>query len=283
MVTTQSAYGDLFSRTLDNIVPDYVEATQVYRGQRAYLIPLLRHYQLNADGCADVVLELETRKPDGSLDGEVLRLTLWDGPVAGMGLILYPKANISFWTEAGDATGPYTLIVRVIDRVSKQTREFSRTIVMREYAPPPLPPEFSSGLWYSTYYANPTPELALPALNALFWAQPADRRQANLPPLLGFFDQVLIDNPWLLPVFARRLASAEPDEAYVISMVLGFHLRQSLAAPAGVDAATWARLAEYRTHEWNLDAEAAITEPGQLEVLWGRFFANGSYAPIRSL
>ncbi|MCX6937867.1 MAG: hypothetical protein NTU80_08205 [Verrucomicrobia bacterium] len=283
VVTTQSAYGDLFSRTLDNIVPDYVEAAQVYRGQRAYVIPLIRHYRLNADGCADVVLELETRKPDGTRDGDVLRVSLWDGPVVGMGLILYPKTNVSFWTEANDAPGPYTLVARVIDQVSKESREFTHSIVMRDYVPPPLPADFSAALWYSTYYANPTPELALPALTALYWSQPADRRQANMSPLLGFYDQVLLDNPWLLPIFAGRLAMADTDEAYVLSLVLGFHWRKATTAPPWMDGDTWTRLAEFRVHDWDLDADAVITEAGQLEALWGRFFANGSYSAIRSL
>jgi hypothetical protein len=283
VVTSQGSYGDLFSRTLDNVVPDYVEATKVYRGQRAYVIPLIHHYRLNADGCADVLLELETRKPDGTRDGDVLRVSLWDGPVAGMGLILYPKANVSFWTEANDAPGPYTLIARVIDRVSRESREFTHTIVMRDYMPPPLPADFSAALWYSTYYSNPTPELALPALTSLYWSQPSERRQATLAPMLGFYDQVLLDNPWLVTIFAGRLARAETDEAYVLSLVLGFHLRKAASTPPGVDEATWARLAEFRVHDWDLDSDAVITEAGQLEALWGRFFANGGYGPVRGL
>ena len=283
VVTTQSSYADLFSRTLDNIVPDYVETKEVYRGQRASIVPLIRNYRLNADGCADVVLELETRRPDGTLEGEVLKVSLWEGPVVGLGLILYPKTNVNFWTEANDAPGPYTLIARVTDQVSKESREFTHTLVMRDYIPPPLPAGFSPALWYSTYYTNPTPELALPALTALYWSQPADRRQANTAPMLGFYDQVLLDNPWLLPIFSERLAKADTDEAYLLSLVLGFHLRGIQTAPGGIDEATWTRLAEFRAHDWELDAETVISESGQLDALWGRFFANGGYGPIRSL
>lgn len=150
--------------------------------------------------------------------------------------------------------------------------------------PPALAEGFDPQNWLTHYYLQPTPDLALPALRELHLQLPADKRPGALPPLLGFYDQVLRDNPRLLPAFAARLADADPDEAFLLSLVLGFHFRHaSDAKPAELDDAAWDRLADFRAYDWPSDPDAPLTDITQLDALWGRFFAAGRYADLQTL
>ncbi len=283
VVTTQVAREDFFVHNIAGVGPRYHPTEKLYRGQRAYVLPLARNYAFDALERADLTYELIVQKPDGTRDGAPFMASLWQDTVAAPDLLLYPATTVVFHTEATDPVGPYRFMVRIHDHLGGDTRQIEHAVTLEDYAPPTLPADFDPDAWFNGYYLQPTPELALPALARFFKKLPADKRAGALPPLLGFYDQILTDNPWLLPAFAARLAAAEPDEAYALSLALGFHLRSASAAPAGLDRALWERLAVFRSHTWPSDPDAELLQPSQLDALWGRFFASALQAPVRRL
>ncbi len=280
VVTTQVAHGDLFPHAFGDTGPRYLPVKRLYRGQHAYLLPLAANYGVTADRRTDLTYELAIRKPDGSHDGDTFSAVLWQGSVGGPGLVLYPATTVAFHAEPQDPAGDYQVTVRVTDHLAGETSELTHAFTLADYASPALPADFDASLWFNSYYQQPAPEFALPALFPLFSRLPADQRAAALPSLLGFYDQILVDNPWLLPAFAARLATADPDAAYPLSLVLGHHLRAATEPPAGIDFATWSRLEDFRTHTWAADSDAPLAQAAQLDALWGRFFASGLYAPV---
>lgn len=283
VVTTQVAHDDIFLHVLSGSGPGYQPVRRLYRGQRVFILPIARNYAFDALETADLTFELLVRKPDGSLDGAPLSASLWQGAVSAPDLLLYPSTTVSFHAAPEDPVGEYQLVVRVRDHLADQVQELSQTLVLEDYAPPSLPPDFDSERWFQSYYLAPTPEFALPALPLFFKKLPADKRAGAIPPLLGFYDQILRDNPWLLPAFGARLETADPDEAFALSLVLGFHLRADSAPPEGLSPALWDRLADFRVHAWPADPDAPLLLASQLDALWGRFFASALYAPVQRL
>ena len=283
IVTTQVAHGDLFLHAFGPTGPRYVSASRVHRGQQAYFLPFAANYGVSADRRSDVTYELGIRRPDGLLDGPVLESVLWRGAVASPGLVLYPATTVIFQADEDDPVGDYLVTARVTDHLAGETRELTHIFTVVDYHPASLPVEFDARAWFLAYYQQPAPELALAALPALHYGRTMEERTAELPALLGFYDQILTDNAWLLPAFCARLAAAEPDEAYVLSLVLGHHLRAAAEPPAGVDFAAWVRLEDFRGYAWPADAEAPLARTAQLDALWGRFFASGLYAPLSGI
>ncbi len=283
IVTTQVAHDDIFIHTLSGSGPGYQPARRLYRGQRVFILPVARNYAFDALETADLTFQLLVGKPDGSLDGAPLSASLWQGAVSAPDLLLYPSTTVSFYAAPDDPPGEYRFVVRVRDHLGENVVELPHTLLLEDYAPPPLPEGFDPEGWFQGYYLAPTPELALPALSRFFEKLPADKRAGAIPPLLGFYDQILRDNPWLLPAFCARLAVAGPDEAFSLSLVLGFHLRAVSAPPDGMDAALWARLEDFRAHPWPSDPDAPLLQASQLDALWGRFFASALYAPVQRL
>lgn len=283
IATTQVAHGDLFAHAFDGSGPPLRSSSRLHRGQTAFLLPLASNYARDDAGRTDLTFELTIRKPDGTTDGPPATGVLWQEPVARPDLLLYPSTSISFWTEPNDPLGDYRIVARVHDHLAGETTELEHVFTVVSYAPPELPAGFDPVAWRETYYQIPRPELALAALPLCFNQLPADQRATAQPALLGFFDQLLADNPWLLSAFCTRLAGAPPDEAYALSLVLGFHLRGAESAPAGISFAAWVRLTDFRSHAWPADPDRTLEEPAQLDALWGRFLASGLYAPVARL
>lgn len=283
VVTTQVAHEDFFIHNLAGVGPRYQAVTRLYRGQRAYILPLARNHAFDALQHTDLTYELVVLRPDGTRDGAPFSASLWQDAVSAPDLLLYPATTVVFHAEPADPAGPYRFVVRIRDHLGGDTREIEHAVTLEDYSPPALPDDFDPDAWFNGYYLQPSPELALPALPRFFQKLPADKRAGALPPLLGFYDQILTDNPWLLPAFAARLAAAEPDEAYALSLALGFHLRSASAPPAGIDRDLWERLAVFRGHPWPADPDAELLQPSQLDALWGRFFASALQAPVRRL
>ena len=283
VVTTQVAYDDLFLHVLAGSGPRYQPVARLYRGQRVFILPIARNYAFDALETADLTFELVVRKPDGSVDGAPFSASLWQGSVSAPDLLLYPATTVSFYAEPSDPLGEYRLVARIHDHLGGDAVELSRTLVLEDYAPPALPADFQPERWFQGYYLAPTPELALPALPRFFEKLPADKRPGAIPPLLGFYDQILSDNPWLLPAFGARLEDAGSDEAFALSLVLGFHLRAASTPPPGLAPDAWARLADFRAHAWPADPDAPLLQAAQLDALWGRFFASALYAPVQRL
>ncbi len=282
-VTTQVAHSDLFFHSPQNGGPRLFAANRLYRGQRAFILAFASNYARDSQNRTDLTYRLVIRKPDGTTDGAPFDGIIWQDAVATDGLVLFPASNITFWTEQTDPLGDYRFELRVHDHLSGDSIDLVHTATLTDYTPPVLPAEFDSNIWFNTYYQQPSPELALPALARLFEQLPSDKRQGALPPILGFYDQLLTDNAWLLPAFSARLAQADPDEAYAISVVLGFHLREASTAPEGISAATWSRLAPFRSSPWPFDPNGVLTVASQFDALWGRFYASALYAPIGRL
>ncbi len=239
---------------------------RVFRGQTVFILPA----SPGPDPAAALHLELEIREP--GLFSPARRASV---PA---------DAFASFRTTDRDPLGDYTVTLRSTDPASRATKTSRHTLRVEDYRPPTLPADFDPPTWLTRYHLQPTPELALPALPRLHLGLPADKRTGALPPLLGFYDQLLRDNPWLLPAFSARLAEAHPDEAYLLSVVLGFHFRRAPdARPATLDASTWTRIADFRAYDWPADPDSPLAEIAQLDALWGRFFATGRYTDLRPL
>lgn len=249
-----------------------------------FIETIARNHGLTRSGGADLRLELEIRKPGFLRPAERITIPLRHDPATGTARSATQPALLRFYTDEKDPLGSYALNLRLIDAVSGETRAFTHEFQVEAYSPPTLASGFDAQHWLTHYYLKPTPDLALPALRALHLKLPADKRAGALPPLLGFYDQLLGDNPWLLPAFSARLASADADEAYLLSLVLGFHFRHTAGQkPADLDEPTWTRLADFRTYEWPSDPDAPLADITQLDALWGRFFAAGQYADLQIL
>lgn len=271
VATTQYATHDFYTHTTDYTGPGFQNATRIFPGQTVELVLLAKNYEVNAARRAAVLYDLDITYPDGRIQqaGKDLRLSI--GPVPEANLFAYASQTASFSTDPGDPLGNYTFAVSVHDRVAGgATLHKTTTIQVIPYVEPVLPGDFKPGVWMTSYYLNPSPAQALPALFKIAAIIPKNNTD-GWSPVLGFYEEVLKANPWLAPVFLERLKNAGEADRTLLLFILGYSWRHD-SAIAALSKGPWP------------DADTGeLNDPMQVDLLWGRFFATGAFAPVERI
>ena len=267
VATLQYATHDFYAHTANGTGPDFQGATRLFPGQRSDLVVLAKNYSVNTAKRASLVYDLDITYPDGRTQRAGHDLRLCVGLVPDINLLAYAGQNAAFSTEPGDPLGTYTFTVTAQDRMAGTAIRKTVTLQVVPYVEPLLPTGFNPASWMASYYLNPSPELALPALFKLAAGLSKDNTDA-WPPILGFYEEVLKPNPWLASAFLDRLRSAEAADRTLLLFVLGYAWRND---------PTYADLSK---GPWPDADHGDFNDPMQLDLLWGRFFATGAFAPV---
>ena len=267
VATTQYATRDFYAHTANGAGPDFQGVTRIFPGQRIDLVVLAKNYSVNMAKRASLIYDLDITSPDGKTRRACHDLRLCVGFVPDINLLAYAGQNASFSAESGDPLGNYTFTVTAQDRAAGTSIRKAVTLQVVPYVESVLPFGFNPSAWMVSYYLNPSPELALPALFKLTAALSRDNTDA-WPPILGFYDEVLKANPWLASAFLDRLKNANTTDRTLLLFVLGYAWRND---------PTYADLSK---GPWPEADHGNFNDPMQLDLLWGRFFATGAFAPV---
>lgn len=296
IITPQLAAYDIFYRSPPQFPPRISSTTKVYQGQHVVVYPFFGAMALSPEGRANVSYDVSFFEPDGKLHYEDKDLVAIDATLQqttqATGVFM-PQAYLGFVAEENDPLGEYTFRATLRDKVSGQTKELIARLDVVAYEPVALPEGFDAGKWMTNYYLLPQPEFALAAFYELLKGVPPEKVEETLAPAMGFYNRLLTDNPWLLPSFAKRAeqAFANPDSnnehaENALLVMLGYHLRNTATNPGYFSPSVWQAIREFAAQDWTLidpGENGTITLPGQLDYLWGEFFASAAYKPVWQL
>lgn len=282
--TTQYAHAEIFFRTPPGFAPALALANEIAPGQRLDLLVVARGYAVDAEGRAHVTAELVIHRPDGSVMRPPGSITVANQAKVDPRTLLFPKDIASFNTSRGDPTGDYRFEVVVRDHIGDRTVTKSANVRVTETdAPLPLPADFDVMRFLTDYYQRPRPRLTLPALTAFSETNYARRKAEGHGTLLGFYDQVLADNPWLVPHFTQRLTATKSEsERRMLALVLVYAKRSDPKFGGDLPRAARAALTAARKETLPLPSREP-TNGGQLDLQWGVFLASGKFEPIANL
>ena len=282
--SVQYAHNEIYFHTPPGITPVLANTKDLAPGQRLDLIVIVPQYAVDAGGRADVTYDLSVRYPDGrtqAMAGNAVAAKLLVRP----GTILFPQTIRGFVTGPRDPFGEYRFDVVVHDHVSGGTTRQSVAVrVAESNRPLDLPGGFDASDWLSQYYLKPEARLALPALEAMSKnAALMQKGVAGLGAVLGFYRQVLVDSPWLLPWFKQwYVAADEGDERHLLGLVLADAARADAGVVTDLPPRIRKSLAAAAKELPPLPA-AQPSQGVQLDILWGRFYASGRFGPIADL
>lgn len=282
--TIQYAIEDLWYHTPADTGPRIAVVDQIVRHQPVVLLVHIVGAAANADGYANVSYDLTVRQADGTVSIEKKGLSAISRRKIAAGYVSLAETEIGFVADDYDPLGAYAVHVAAHDQVSGGQAEGRAEfhVVSPEHLGGP-PADFDPERWLTYYYRKPEPQLALAALTALSH-DPAIRRAPNrLGPLLGFYEQILADNPWLASAFKERFVTTkDDDERRLLSVVLAYVYRDDAGFARDLPDAAQRDLADVPRSQLPVPS----TEPadaGELDVYWGRFLASGRFQPIRDL
>lgn len=287
--TIQYAHEDIWIKTPNGRGPAFALASQVVRGQVLHLVVVGALFATDANKQAEVSYRISSVRPDGSPGAATGSLKLVSGTVAGDTRMLRMGAELSAWKfEGSDPLGTWQLVLEATDTVSGEAARDVRTITLcgDELLQEILPADTDQARWLMAYYSRPAPHQLFAALKLVAeQATPAGtkpRRDVENGAWLGFFEQVLADNPWLLPHAVARLEQSTGREQELLATCLAYAKRDDLSFHETLSGRAREAFMRQRIQAWPVPTKEPL-DWAQLDVLWGRFFASGRYAPIRDL
>ena len=286
--TIQYAHEDIWTKTPNGRGPTFAFASRVVRGQDLHLVVTGALFATDAKKRAEVNYRISSVRPDGSPGAVTGNLKLISGTVIEDPRLLRLAAELSAWKfEEGDPLGTWRLILEATDTVSGAIARNEQTITLcgDELLQETLPADTDQGRWFMTYHTRPAPHQLLAALQLLAEHPPTrakPRRDVANGVWLGFFEQVLADNSWLLPHAVARLEQSTGREQELLATSLAYAKRDDRAFFETLAGKSREVFMRHRIQHWPVPA-AEPTTGVQLDVLWGRFFASGRFAPIREL
>ncbi len=282
LTSVQYGHTDIYYHTPPGVTPVLARTKEIAPGQRVDLLLVVSRFATDAADRASVSYDLTVRYPDGRVQASTANVVAAQLKVQPHTL-LFPRKLQAFATALTDPFGAYQFEVTVHDGVSGQSRTKTVSVeVANSNRPLPLPENFDANEWIARYYLRPEPRFALPALEALS-RNPALLAKGvdGLGTILGFYGQVLVDNPWLLPWFKQWFLSSEGDERHLLALVFAHAQRINPAMTADLIFSSRKAVAA-ASRELPVHAGPPETS-SQLDMLWGRFYAGGYFGPIEAM
>ena len=285
MASVQYAHTEIYYHTPAGITPVLANTREIAPGQRLDLVVVVSRYAQDPEGRAEVSYDLAVHYPNGRTETHAGTTVVPKTVVLAPHIILFPREITAFITAPTDPFGDYRFEITVHDRVSGLNA--TKSVVVRvadSNRPLPLPEKFDASDWLAQYYLRPEPRLALPALEAVSKNDAIMQKGVSgMGALLGFYSQVLADNPWLLPWFKQWLVAADEGNArHLLALVLAYAERTQPGMNA--DLPTHSRIVLAAAAKELFPAPSATPESGaQLDALWGQFFASGRFEPVDRL
>lgn len=286
--TIQYAAEDIWTKTPNGRGPQFAAVGQVVRGQPVNILVSASQFTPGPEGQVKVTYHVLFTRPDGTPGSRTGELDLISREGGGDPHSLHlAREQVTFIADPHDPLGTWQVVVEATDAIAGTTVRKEQPLIVAgdESLQAPLPPETEPGRWLMNYHNQPVPQQLLAALKEVAEHPPAGAkpiRDAENGSWLGFFEQVLGDNPWLLPHLVARLGQAQGRERELLATSLAYAKRDEVSFFKTLPEPAREAFMPQRLQAW----PAPTPEPlsgAQLDVLWGRFFASGRYAPLREL
>lgn len=286
--TVQYAHEDIWTKTPGERGPAFTGVGRVVRDQAVHILVNATRWTIGADGNAEMSYDIAFIRPDGKTGTSRNGLQLIPrGPAGDPRYVCMAREQTTFIADKDDPLGLWRVVVEATDQVAAVTvrREQTFTVVGNEVLAEPFPAGVDPGRWFMQYHRKPEPHRLLAAIRQFAEHPPAGakpRRDAENGAWLGFFEQVLADNPWLLTHAVARLEQADGRERELLSTLLAYAKRDDPAFTKTLPKAAQRAVKVHAKEAWPVPSREPL-QGQQLDVWWGRFFASGRYAPVREL
>ncbi|MCC6416150.1 MAG: hypothetical protein IT582_09600 [Opitutaceae bacterium] len=284
--TIQRAFQEIWEKTPLGRGPKMVVADKAYPGQELYVHVMAHGLAVSPEGKAEADYSISVYKPDGTISYTQSDLPLVSISANADGRMVHKAPSVTgIILEPNDPAGQWRIVVEAVDRVSNATARSEALIIFEgRYRPEPLSSDAEQ--WLMPYHFSPKPQQLQAYLKHMAANPPMKdgkpRPLETMGPLLGFFEQVLADNPWLLPHLIDDFAQASSAEKAQLAGLLAYAKRDDAEFVFGLPAELKQAAKKYRGTRWPVPSSEPL-DGAQLDVLWGRFFASGAYQPLRDL
>ncbi len=274
---------DLWARVPTDVAPGFQAVSRVCPHDVVMLLAFFTHMGTDSQGRARVTLDVHIEGPEGGEDLDETGIPAWDGPPPEPGHVGLSQAIPGYMMDDKEPPGLVTVTFTAHDEVGATTvvRQCNLELAPWDYGTEPVD-EAAFHDWYERYHQAPQPAQAVRAFLEHATFEQRDGKGWNHAEV-GFFRTLFEDRPRLVEHLVATAREASEDRRARTAMLLQLLSRPERLADLYPDEG---RLVAARAALASIampDAYGPLQEPGQLDLLWGEFFASGRYAPVRQI
>ena len=282
--TIDYSFKEKWDNTIVPTIPISSNCATVFKKQYFFITAIAVDYAFDDNDISNVEYSIKITKPDNSLYFSQENLPLVKENISNNNYLQMSNAVLKVCFENDDAFGKYLIDIEIIDKVSGKSKSISSDINLA-----PLPSynqvqvidKDSFSNWFEKYYENPTPEKTL--ANYIYFSQSelADE-ELSFWPIFSVFLEIAKNNDFLLPQIIESYKGQDLETKIYLLYLLTY---SDIGTDDFFDNLVDEEKEIYKKIKETplIDIYGTISDPSQLDMLWGTFMASGSYKPILKL
>ena len=284
IASTIDADMDAWHKMPKDAIPQLTSVNKVRFGEKFSLFPLVRNASIK-DGKFKIKYTITATAPDGknltivdSASYEGAKKTLYD--------ILACPDIIDIKLDSQYQKGVYYFTIAVLDEIAKKNVSNTTKVEIIDWvAPAPIDSDDILDKAFYTFHLKPSAEL----LYSMFFSKKLNLLKRNAPyqlnfMMLGFFKAGFLHYDFLVDEISKNFSNLKPDEkskAILLMRILGKKpIDEKLLSKIEIKYQRNLQKANIPNPYEHWDK---VLAPAQIDMLWGEFYANGNYKPIRRI
>ncbi len=280
--TLDYSISDKWYRTKPETGPQIPSTNSVMKKQYFFLYSLFWNMATDTSAKANVVYDIKVTSPDGKVYFHQEGLEGAVGDIGEPKGIQLSKSFVRICFEPEDSYGTYLIDCKIRDLVNMTEKVQTQNIELREKLGPiqKMDDKVFSEM-FSKYFQAPSPEYTLDAY--MYYANGAlSKKDSSFMPVLGFFLEILNNNDFLVPIIESDFEKQTARGQLFLIYLLKYTAKDNsnfLTKLTGDNQSIYQKIKDSKLPSFDGD----ITDPSQLDMLWGKFLASGRYDPILQL
>ena len=267
-----------------NAAPHISELKKIFFNQDFSLFPFANHAQVK-DGKFEMSYTITMQSPDGK-STDLVRDAKFDGTKVSDDIIVACPDVIDFKLDRRFPEGLYKFKMSATDKISGETSEYENHIRLTEWsAPATFADKKLVAEYVRAYSLQPSPDI----LYSIVFSNDFDLEQKGAPnslnyTYLGFIKAAFKKNMFLLSQIRDTFKSMSDINRAKFILIL------ALLDAEAVDETQLTEVEKQyqkKIRTFKMPNPYGKWDPflgaAQIDMLWGEFFANGTYRPIRRI
>lgn len=273
------SFRDKWYKIPSQSIPIISDINKTYKHQKFYFLIYLGGFQVDNNSMAHVSHSVKALAPDGSqyFSFDSIYTITYEVPNPNIFLLCNSRLEISFEDE--DSKGTYTISGDITDNLSKETIHFEKKIELIEFIEKEAFTNDSLyGEWMQNYFKSPKPEYAL----SNFMKFVANQKNNNVNLSNSFYIELFKTNNFLMNHLIDKYNDCSKSvQNDILKMYVYANIEDSLFLNS--INSNQRKYIDSLRKEQNPYIIDIVNRPKQLDLLWAKFFASGSFEPIKKI
>ncbi len=256
------------------------DVSEIYRHQTFFALPFIGGFQVDQANMPHVSYSIKALAPNGEIyfSYDSINAITYEVPNPSMFILANSSLGISF--EDNDLLGEYIISGTITDNISKNKINFEKKIKLIDFVEKKaFANDTLFGEWMQNYFQPPKPEYAIS--NYLKFLSTKNNPEF-VSMLYSFYIELFRTNDFLFDILINKFDKQSKEiQEDILTMYVYANIKDDIFLNS-LNRKHRKKVKSLQLKDNPFDVKT-ITHPAHLDMLWAKFFADGSYEPIQKI